>query len=453
MVASGRLIVISRCHSTKNTDGPFTYRPAQISQTSSLYSTYGNFSMTRYTKSMCFVLMPFKKEFKNQWELAFTPAIEECDLYPWRGDDKTLGTNIIIRDITRCIHESSIIIADLTEKNPNVMYELGLAHAAKKPVIMLAQQREDIPFDVAHIRYLLYDVRDLRKLKNDLIEMIRNTLKMRTGEFPDLFPELKLHDPKDIRELEYLRDHAPKIEITATPDTADIFFNDKFIGVPPLTIRLNKKVERNTISASAIGFFEYHLDITNKDIERGNIEIRLERRSDNLSVISKRVPRWLRYRRRDPSNPVLMRAIAHYLHDLKENEESITEVDELLQVAPAWYSAYVLAAHVRWEIKPEEALEHLNRVIALRPDHYVGYYNLACFYAVSRNDFQTSINYLQKILEGQRLMKTYVSSEQNIDTDPDFNALKVDATYAQRFHSISDSLRQAGASSPAEKAV
>lgn len=138
---------------------------------------------------------------------------------------------------------------------------------------------------------------------------------------------------------------------------------------------------------------------------------------------------------------------------MKENEESIAEVDELLQVAPSWYSAHVLAAHVRWEIKPEEALKHLNRVIALRPDHYIGYYNLACFYAVSKNDFQTSINYLEKILEDQRLMGAYVSSEENIDTDPDFNALQVDATYAQRFHSISDSLRQAGAGSPAEKTV
>jgi hypothetical protein len=64
---------------------------------------------------------------------------------------------------------------------------------------------------------------------------------MRTAELPDLFPELKLHDPKDIEELEYLRDHAPKILITVTPDTADVFFNDKLIGTPPCTIRLNKK--------------------------------------------------------------------------------------------------------------------------------------------------------------------------------------------------------------------
>ena len=105
----------------------------------------------------CFVLMPFSGDFKNQWELAFKPAIESAGLIPWRGDEKSFGTNIIMSDVTRSISKAKLIIADLTGKNPNVMYELGLAHAAKKPVIMLAQKEEDVPFDLKHIRFLKYD--------------------------------------------------------------------------------------------------------------------------------------------------------------------------------------------------------------------------------------------------------------------------------------------------------
>jgi hypothetical protein len=89
---------------------------------------------------------------------------------------------------------------------------------------------------------------------------------------------------------------------------------------------IKQKVERNTISASAVRFFEYHADITEKHIEGGKVEIRLELRTDDISVISKHVPRWLRFRRRDPNNPVLMRAVARYLYDLQEFDESIARV-------------------------------------------------------------------------------------------------------------------------------
>ena len=96
-------------------------------------------------RKTCFVLMPFSKEFNNQWELAFIPAIESAGLKPWRGDEESLGTNIIIHDITRSIYDAEVIIADLTGRNPNIMYVLGLAHAAKKNVIMLIQDERDIP--------------------------------------------------------------------------------------------------------------------------------------------------------------------------------------------------------------------------------------------------------------------------------------------------------------------
>ncbi|VFN04567.1 MAG: hypothetical protein BECKG1743D_GA0114223_110424 [Candidatus Kentron sp. G] len=52
--------------------------------------------MTKPTGNMCFVLMPFQPDFKNQWELAIDPAIREAGLASWRGDDEHLGTNIIV---------------------------------------------------------------------------------------------------------------------------------------------------------------------------------------------------------------------------------------------------------------------------------------------------------------------------------------------------------------------
>lgn len=47
-----------------------------------------------------------------------------------------------------------------TTRNPNVFYELGLAHALKKPVVLVSSNESDVPFDLKHIRVIYYDVND-----------------------------------------------------------------------------------------------------------------------------------------------------------------------------------------------------------------------------------------------------------------------------------------------------
>jgi hypothetical protein len=44
----------------------------------------------------------------------------------------------------------------MSERNPNVFYELGLAHAIGKPAILVAKTEEDIPFDLRHVRVIVY---------------------------------------------------------------------------------------------------------------------------------------------------------------------------------------------------------------------------------------------------------------------------------------------------------
>lgn len=125
----------------------------------------------------CFVIMPFKKPFNTYYQQILKPAIEECSLKAIRADE-VYGIKPIVNDIIECIINADIIIAELTGKNPNVNYELGIAHALGKNVIMISQTIEDIPFDYRHLRIILYNKDDnyYDSLKKDVTNTINSIL-------------------------------------------------------------------------------------------------------------------------------------------------------------------------------------------------------------------------------------------------------------------------------------
>ena len=67
------------------------------------------------------------------------------------------------------------MLADLTNKNPNVLYELGLAHAVGKPVVMVTQSIDDVPYDLRALRVIEYDVAD-PEWATSLMENIKKAL-------------------------------------------------------------------------------------------------------------------------------------------------------------------------------------------------------------------------------------------------------------------------------------
>jgi hypothetical protein len=110
--------------------------------------------------SSCFVMQPFAAPLGGYYDLIFKPAIEQAGLVPVRADAEIFGTGKIIDQIWRGIQDANILVAELTTKNPNVFYELGLAHASQKPVILVSSNEDDVPFDLRHIRVILYDRTD-----------------------------------------------------------------------------------------------------------------------------------------------------------------------------------------------------------------------------------------------------------------------------------------------------
>ena len=104
---------------------------------------------------LCFVLMPFAEPFNRLYLEHIKPTLEGLNLRVMRADDLFTPTPII-EDIWECINKARFIVADVTGRNPNVFYELGIAHTVGKDAIILTQNKDDIPFDVSHMRYFEY---------------------------------------------------------------------------------------------------------------------------------------------------------------------------------------------------------------------------------------------------------------------------------------------------------
>jgi len=106
-------------------------------------------------KDICFVLAPFKEPFNTDYQKILLPAIKAAGLEPLRADE-IYGAKAVMDDIWKSINSARVILAEMTEKNPNVLYEVGLAHGKRKTVLMITQDEDDIPFDLKHIRYIPY---------------------------------------------------------------------------------------------------------------------------------------------------------------------------------------------------------------------------------------------------------------------------------------------------------
>lgn len=122
------------------------------------------------------VMMPFNSEFNPVYE-AIKGACNALRLTTCRVDEIYKPTKII-DDVFSTIVQSRLVICDLTDRNANVLYETGLAHARNNDVIMITQNMDDIPFDLHQFRVIKYlpNKEGLSKLAEDLKKMISETL-------------------------------------------------------------------------------------------------------------------------------------------------------------------------------------------------------------------------------------------------------------------------------------
>lgn len=137
----------------------------------------------------CFVMMPFGAWFDRYYQDIYVPAIKEAGFEPIRADE-LFTTGSVVEQIWEQIQKARVLLADLTDRNANVFYELGLAHAARKPVVFTAPRVDDVPFDLRHLRVIIYEIREPEwsaKLRKSVTDYLKNALKEPEKSIPHPF--------------------------------------------------------------------------------------------------------------------------------------------------------------------------------------------------------------------------------------------------------------------------
>lgn len=157
---------------------PEAFEPLEIDTLLKSFKEKDSASLLASSSSLCFVIMSFSPEYESVYRQLIKPAAEPFGLKVLRADD-IYSPGVITEQIRAAIHQSVICIADVTGKNPNVLYEVGIAHTLGKPTILLTQSVEQIPFDLRAFRVVIYDIEKISKARENLAGTIQEILGKR----------------------------------------------------------------------------------------------------------------------------------------------------------------------------------------------------------------------------------------------------------------------------------
>lgn len=165
-----------------------------------------------------FVAMPFHDEFNSIWNDCVKPAIDNDIPSPIKARrvDATILSGSIITDILDGIAHAKLLLADISvattgkwagQRNGNVMYEVGLAHAVRQSteILLIRSDDEPINFDVAHINIHNYDSKDIDATRLKITNLVNDLLKQIEQEKSLLVT--KAIDGLDSDAIRYIKDY------------------------------------------------------------------------------------------------------------------------------------------------------------------------------------------------------------------------------------------------------
>ena len=201
----------------------------------------------------CFIIMPIADHkdykdghFKRVYEDILAPACRGAGYRPVRADD-VAQTNLIHLDILQKLLESPMAICDLSTRNPNVLFELGLRQAFDKPTVLVQEVGTPQIFDINLFRYTEYrnglDYRDVLTDQKSIQKVLEET-KIAVQENKSVNSIIKLlsitnpaslQDPSNFGEKEYFNVLMSEINsiktiIAPSPKNNSSITNEKYIG-------------------------------------------------------------------------------------------------------------------------------------------------------------------------------------------------------------------------------
>ena len=160
-------------------------------------------------KRKCFIIQPLTDKYKKRCEETYKPAIEEAGLIPYRVDEDYDAMKLKIQTIKEEIEKSVACLAEISEDNPNVWYELGFADGHDVPVVLICERdkRDRLPFDVNQRDTYFYSTDsqgDWQKLQEEIAKRLHSAV---SGEKPakkekDSFIEDSSSDESKFEEAE-----------------------------------------------------------------------------------------------------------------------------------------------------------------------------------------------------------------------------------------------------------
>jgi hypothetical protein len=128
------------------------------------------------SRGRLFAAMPFASSFDDVFFVGIGGAAEVLGLAAYRVDYDDFSGDVVDR-IKAAIRGSRIVVADLTGLRPNVLYEMGYAHAINVPVVPIyADPMSTLPFDVSHENTLAYEPGRTTRLRDTLAQRLRGTI-------------------------------------------------------------------------------------------------------------------------------------------------------------------------------------------------------------------------------------------------------------------------------------
>ena len=292
-------------------------------------------------KSTAFVIMPFADEFDDIYNDFLYTTLTESGYEVSRADD-IQGSQNILRDIVTQLANSNIVIADLSGSNPNVYYELGIAHAFRKPVILLTQNVDELPFDLRGYRVIDYTPRfsDIARAKDKLLSLANEFASgsLRFGNpvtdfLPNALQEPQLlasnstprPDQEDSAEELGVLDHALRLEegvqaLAAIIENVGNESEEQSEFLTSETARLQQLLDRGgsttkdrivTVQRMARGLEKYASSLESRNLEYGNA---LESTQSSLEEV---------VRAQDVSDPESRDQLKVLLTTLDEGEQSV----------------------------------------------------------------------------------------------------------------------------------